>query len=65
MSKLDEKPAYDYIYIQEKYKTYFGLQFWGFYIVNKTLPLGIYISNYWHDGNIIFEPKMGYLLFNI
>ena len=44
MTTCDEKSAYDNVFIQERYRTYFGLQFGGYYMVYTTLPFGFKAS---------------------
>jgi hypothetical protein len=46
MSSLDDKSGYDHILLDEDSRTYFGLQFGGFYFVFNTIPFGFKASAY-------------------
>ena len=46
VASTDEKSAYDGLLLSETSRTYFGLQFGGFYMQYKTLPFGWSLSPY-------------------
>lgn len=46
LTSCDEKSAYDNVLLHESSRTYFGVQFAGFYLVYNTLPFGWKASPY-------------------
>lgn len=40
MTSIDEKSGYDHVLLSEGSRTYFGIQFGGYYMVYRTLPFG-------------------------
>lgn len=46
MSSLDDKSGYDHILLKPSCRTYFGIQFGGWYLVYNTIPFGLKASAY-------------------
>lgn len=40
MTSIDDKSGYDHVLMSESSRTYFGIQFGGYYMVYRTLPFG-------------------------
>lgn len=40
MTSIDDKSGYDHVLLSESSRTYFGIQFGGYYMVYRTLPFG-------------------------
>ena len=46
MTSVDDKSGYDHILVLESSRTYFGVQFGGWYLVYNTIPFGFKTSAY-------------------
>jgi hypothetical protein len=46
MTSVDDKSGYDHVLLREDCRTYFGIQFGGWYFVYRTLPFGFKASAY-------------------
>lgn len=50
MSSVDDKSGYDHVRLSENSRTYFGVQFGGWYLVFATIPFGFKTSAYIYNS---------------
>lgn len=46
VTSIDDKSGYAHVLLSENFRTYFGIQFRGYYMVYRTLPFGFKSSAY-------------------